>query len=101
MIKVLKIKQGNPHFDPRKQNDGGGYDQPIVTFEKDRIIGTYHNSSCGDFGSRHRLEWNDKVEIWGTMEPDFNYHDDFNEDEFDEIIMVIEKALKGGYHSES
>ncbi|ELV2914280.1 hypothetical protein SGH21_002425 [Staphylococcus pseudintermedius] len=65
-VKILKIEQSNPHFDEKKKNNGGGYDQPVVTFEYKGVIGTYRNSSCGDFGSRYHLEWNGKL-ILGAL----------------------------------
>ena len=55
-IVILKEEQGNPCYDPAKANNGGGYDQPIITFLIDGKQGVLEDTSCGDFGWRLRLE---------------------------------------------
>ena len=60
MYKVIKSStiQGNEYYDPRKSNNGGGYDQPItkwdiVNTDTNRVYSvTKEDTSCGDFGSR-------------------------------------------------
>jgi len=63
-IKILNEKQGNPYYDPTKTNNGGGYDQSIITFLVNGKKGVFKDNSCGDFGWRLCL----KVEgegYWG------------------------------------
>ncbi|EGQ3451666.1 hypothetical protein ACX812_001053 [Staphylococcus pseudintermedius] len=88
-VKILKIEQSNPHFDEKKKNNGGGYDQPIVTFEKDGIVGTYRNSSCGDFGSRYHLEWNGKADSWGSMLDESEIFEEIDVNDSNEILKAI------------
>ena len=53
-------RETNPCANPNTANNGGGYSQPQIEMDL-RINGIpvhlmYRDSSCGDFGSRERIE---------------------------------------------
>ena len=77
MIKVLNSVETNEFFNIEKSNNGGGYSQPKITFEYGGITGVYHDTSCGDFGTRFTVEWNGKKfeldEVQHGTCPDKNY----------------------------
>lgn len=77
-IGLTSVTQGNPAYDADKQNNGGGYDQPIYRFAIGFADGTagelvFEDTSCGDFGTRYAVMMfvnHDTVYIasWGSME---------------------------------
>lgn len=73
-MKTLEVKQGNPFYDASRTNNGGGYDQPIITFEHNGIVGTFSDRSCGDFGTRYELEYDGISIAWGSMYGDDSDH---------------------------
>jgi len=89
LIKILKIEERNPYADPDKCNDGGGYFQPLITFEYNGKIGTIDDASCGDFGRRYFIEFGNKyynydgisypiIEETNFTEEDYQFIDTFN-----------------------
>lgn len=77
MIKVLSTIESNPFYDINRSNNGGGYSHPEITFEYNGITGVYHDTSCGDFGERYKIEWNGKSfeldEVQRGTHPEKNY----------------------------
>lgn len=78
IVRFKGIKQMNPHFDLDKMWNGGGYDQPELSFSlfsKTDLLGTIYltDLSCGDFGdlfyiSAVDLENNQyDIAAWGSM----------------------------------
>lgn len=49
-VKILEWKQQNPHYDPTRANNGGGYNQPLVRFEYKGKVFIIDDHGCGDFG---------------------------------------------------
>lgn len=56
MIKLIKQIQMNPHFDPKRADNGGGYDQRLSTYE---VEGGYKleisDENIGDFGDAYTV----------------------------------------------
>ena len=50
-LMIVEEEQGNPFFNAEKAFDGGGYNQPQITFVYNGCIGRFLNNSCGSFGS--------------------------------------------------
>jgi|LSQX01.3.fsa_nt_gb hypothetical protein len=60
MITEISRAEQNSHYDQAKCNNGGGYSQPLITFEYNGKIGTINDTSCGDFGDRYTVEYDGK-----------------------------------------
>lgn len=62
VVKIIKRdwKETNPHVNPWLNSNGGGYSQPEINIDLEinriPVHLMYRNSSCGDFGSRERIE---------------------------------------------
>ena len=97
---ILREEETNAYYDPNKAGNGGGYHQPQYDFQYGAWYGTFHDTSCGDFGTRYGLIISDGEREyragWGTMYdewestfpeqfPDSNFYKDFKET-FDEKI---------------
>ncbi|MCK9470674.1 MAG: hypothetical protein M0Q88_02845 [Bacilli bacterium] len=54
-MKLLNIKETNLFANPSLANNGGGYSQPLITFEYEGDIITIHDTSCGEFGKRYKV----------------------------------------------
>lgn len=65
-IKILKTEQQNPFYDGNEGFNDGRYNQPLYTFEYDGKIGTFSDTSCGDFGGHFTVEYNGKTAEWGS-----------------------------------
>ncbi|EKI4464006.1 hypothetical protein PCV68_000984 [Staphylococcus pseudintermedius] len=94
-VKILKIEETNENANPAKANNGGGYSHPRITFEYKGIQGVYHDTSCGDFGTRYSLEWNGKADAWGTMLDVSECFEGINIADSVEILRAIEKDVYG------
>ena len=60
MIKEISREEQNSFADADKCNNGGGYFQPLITFEHNGKIGTIDDTGCGDFGDRYTVEYGEK-----------------------------------------
>lgn len=85
-VNILKVEQGNEFYDASKLNNGGGYDQPIITFEYKGIQGVYEDTSCGDFGTRESVEWDGKYAQWGSMIEEENHYSEIPEADLQVIL---------------
>ena len=58
-IILLEDREQNSFFDERKQNNGGGYRQPLkkysFEYENQKYTLVYNDTSCGDFGCRYNV----------------------------------------------
>jgi len=60
-MKQILVTEQNPFADIRKSNNGGGYSQPLAKFKMGSHILTIDDSSCGDFGRRYTVSYDDIV----------------------------------------
>lgn len=79
-VRFKDIRQMNPFYDPAKANNGGGYDQPEISFTLfgwNTELGEIRlrDTSCGDFGTRYDIIVADLngseegIAAWGTIAP--------------------------------
>ena len=83
-IKIISTKETNAFANPAKANNGGGYSQPKIEFLYKGEMGTFTDTSCGEFGTRYEVKIGSKYAYWGTMlkrteESLWNGDDDFIE----------------------
>lgn len=87
MIRILEQIETNPYYNPKKSSNGGGYSHPEITFEFNGIVGTFHDTSCGDFGTRFTVQWDgkkfelDEIQRGTHPEKSFRYVSTFSEED--------------------
>ncbi len=81
-IKILSKEQLNEFFNPRRMNNGGGYDQPRYEFEFGGVIGVFEDTSCGEFGGRYFVQLGSESAMWGSMLQDREKYSDAFTPEF-------------------
>jgi len=91
MIKVISIEEQNPYADANKCNDGGGYFQPLITFEYNGKIGTIDDANCGDFGRRYYIDFGDKFYHYDGVSCNTREETNFTEDDNQFIDAFNEK----------
>ena len=98
-ITDIKTEQGNDKYNSRFANDGGRYDQPIisVTFD-DGVTVEIDDTSCGDFGSRidYTMTISNGRKLcahYGSMLPECERYTDFREGDEDDPTGTIENYL--------
>lgn len=101
-IIIVTEEQTNPFANPEKSRNGGGYDQPLIKFRLEGKEGTFHNTSCGEFGERYSLDWNNKSFDLDEVGSNRNYYSNFNErdkeiiaifNEFFDIKILLESEI--------
>ena len=94
-IILLEDREQNSFFDERKQNNGGGYHQPLVKYsfeynDKNFTL-VYDDTSCGDFGCRYNVsiyDQNNKTIYDFNVDRVSNREDElYFSDEFDVIFF--------------
>ncbi len=87
-INIFQETETNPFYDPSRSRNGGGYHQPKYGFLFGAWCGTFHDTSCGDFGTRYTLTMTNTEEAyhaaWGSMYDDWesNFPEQFPEPNF-------------------
>ena len=85
MIKELGYAETNEFADESRANNGGGYHQPLITFEYKGEKGTIHDTSCGDFGKWYEVIIGEKYfsydGVSGYSYPEDRYYTNFTEDD--------------------
>lgn len=97
----IRTEETNPHYDPERQNDGGGYSQPKHHFrlrgKYNSATGIIHDTSCGNFGSRILVRIGEKglAAYFGSMvdEPESDFSRE--RESHRQIVELI--AWKYGY----
>ena len=87
-INIISTVETNSFADSSRANNGGGYSQPLITFEFDGIEGTFKDNSCGDFGKRYEIRYNGKLWTYDTMSTWKNYTN-FDRHEDRDFIQAI------------
>lgn len=71
-IVINSVEEQNSFADDSMSSNGGGYSQPFYKFEYGNWKGSFSDTSCGDFGSRHNVTitdgTNEYTACWGTMD---------------------------------
>ena len=84
-ITIIDKEELNSFADPNRASNGGGYHQPGYTFD---------NTSCGDFGTRYRVQLGAKIAYWGQMIELNNRYSDFCD--YDDYWFINEFFNKFG-----
>ena len=92
-FKVLKYVQLNHFYNPDRSSNGGGYNQPYVEFIFNGIKGTFEDTSCGDFGTRYHLQWNNFSAYRDTVGGGNSYYSDFSSSN-PEHVELLNKIYK-------
>lgn len=79
------VEQLNPHYDPSRSHNGGGYDQPHWTFNMSNgWCLDIHDTSCGEFGTRYTAELvgrsgtSLRYAEWGSMDEEEEWYSEFS-----------------------
>lgn len=54
-FKMIKREQLNPYYDVRTQNNGGGYDQPLLVYSAGEYTLEIADENIGDFGEEYSV----------------------------------------------
>lgn len=77
-------------LDPDRGNNGGGYDQPIITAKvvgsEDQVV--IEDTSCGDFGSRISISAFGKSCYYGSMLPEEQCYSTFQDSDWALLAAV-------------
>jgi hypothetical protein len=96
MINIITVKEQNEFYNSSKINNGGGYAQPIVLFEVNGTPGFYQDLSCGDFGKRFTVKFDNRIyecdEVGKFSLADYEYYSEFG-DEYLEFIDEFESVF--------
>lgn len=85
-LELVESTQQNPHYDPAKSCNGGGYDQPYMKFQSPAGTLEFNDTSCGDFGTSYDVKYTTPQEKTYS----FSY-DNMNHDE--EGLPIIEGGI--------
>ena len=91
-IKVLKKVETNSFADSSRSNNGGGYSQPLITFEFAGIKGEFKDSSAGEFGTRYEIRYGGKSYVYDSMSDYLNFTN-FDMVEDAEFIAAVKEAF--------
>lgn len=86
------IEEQNAFANVEKQNNGGGYHQPLIKGTFNDVPFMVDDTSCGDFGLRYSIDYDNKYLVVNQI--DMIYHNDFTQDDY-EFIKFIDTL---GYH---
>ena len=90
-FKIINWVEQNPFVDPTKANNGGGYSQPRIDFTFKGIKGFINDTSCGDFGERLEIAYNDKIYYCDYVSGNNVEYSDFSKVKDSDIVKEIEK----------
>ncbi len=93
---ISKVEQ-NPFVNPRKANNGGGYSQPRIDFTLRGIRGFISDTSCGDFGDRVEIVYDDKEYYIDSVSREEEEYSDFSKFKHSDIQAVKEIKEYTGY----
>ena len=96
MINILMELEQNEFYNSSKINNGGGYSQPIVLFELNGSMGFYQDLSCGDFGNRFTVKFDNRVYHYDEIgKSGFSNYDIYSQfgDEYREFINEFENIF--------
>lgn len=54
-FELKERRQLNPYYDVRKQNNGGGYDQPLLVYSSGEYTLEIADENIGDFGDEYSV----------------------------------------------
>ena len=68
-LRVIEWVETNPHYDPERSCNGGGYSWPEYRFRigNSRKIGILEDTSCGDFGERWIIKYGNKIAVFDEV----------------------------------
>lgn len=99
ILELLQEEQANPFCDPDRANNGGGYDQPVITAKvvgsEDQVV--IEDTSCGDFGSRISISAFGKSCYYGSMLPEEQCYSTFQDNDWALLAAVHDFLGYPGY----
>lgn len=90
-IEIISCVETNDFANPRFSNNGGGYSQPLYTFKVFGEIGTFHNTSCGDFGDRWEVKIGRKKCVYDGMGREETYYTTFTQKDWWIANLIYQK----------
>lgn len=92
MINIISWEQ-NDNYQYGKAYDGGCYGQPFITFEFKGKRGTFDDSSCGSFGRRYYINYDNKYHSFDSIGNEYDpiTYSSFDADDSEFINAFFDK----------